>query len=247
MSTRRKAVRPALAVKCTAEIAHKANIHIEVPKATDVRREIRDLMIQNIYSDAILQSIGLIILGEAIRRHPELNDPGLYLAELDLDDPDVNPSMRINSASLECMPISRLLDDIEDMINRTAAELRRVLNAYDAIHCPHRMVAGTLRIHVDLGLDGSALAVTLLWCEQKPCVGSDHAQPAQSGTFDEQEFIKRIRDQVQSAPAPVHPPVVKKEDCNPGIPADFDEKAFIAKMKIVEKENEERDRKRWMR
>lgn len=105
-------------------------------------------MVKNIYSDAILQSIGLIILGEAIRRNPILNDRSFYDEELDFDN--LNPEdYDIRHVSAVTTPTNYLLEHLDDTIDRVASVLRGALANPHSVR-PPAIVAGTLRINVHM-------------------------------------------------------------------------------------------------
>ena len=139
------------------------------PVPENPKKEILDLVVKNIYSDAILQSIGLIILGEAIRRNPILNDRSFYDEELDFDK--LNPEdYEIRHVPVASTPTNYLLESLDNTIDTVAVFLGQVLA--NPRRTSPAIVAGTLRINVHMTTPtadnwNTELSFNLFWIVKK--------------------------------------------------------------------------------
>jgi hypothetical protein len=122
---------------------------------------------RNMYSDAALQSIAYIILGTAIKCHPELNEKELY-ADPNLDDTKTDPDkFVIVAAHVGNYAPQDLIANFDKIVHDTAEVLRT------AVLCG-KIVAGTLRSYLK-PLTGTAVdstthtsvALDLIWVQER--------------------------------------------------------------------------------
>jgi len=129
------------------------------------QQEILNLVTRNIYTDAILQSIGLIVLGAAVRSKPSLNEREHYADELDPDVPDAT-DCDIHFEHIVTIKSGELLTHLDKLINKVANALEELVVAPDY---ERQMIAGTLRIHLafakDIGMD--SIHFNLMWIEKQ--------------------------------------------------------------------------------
>ena len=118
---------------------------------------------RNMFSDPALESAGLVILGEAIRRSPELNNPDLF-ADVTFGAETNNDweKYEIKTAPIWSGQISKLLPSFDFIVEQVINSLTDTIESY-------RIVAGTLRMRISettpLNAVG-AITLELLWIQE---------------------------------------------------------------------------------
>jgi ABC-type phosphate transport system substrate-binding protein len=136
--------------------------------SADPKLAILQAIQRNMLSDAVLQSIGYIFLGTALRNNPELNDKSHY-ADVDFnEDKDVDPNkFAIGTATVGYVSAQNIITAFDDVVNMMADAVRDITSA-------NKIIAGTLRIALNHhASDGSkkgippSLRCTLMWVAER--------------------------------------------------------------------------------
>ena len=142
---------------------------MDEPKKLDPKMAILQSIQRNLMSDAILQALGYVILGTAIKNAPDLNDKSHY-ADVDFsEDKDVDISkFGIGTASIGEIDPAKLLTEFDSITKTLADEVRTAL-------IDHKIVAGSMRINMafrvpemeEIGMIRTPLCIVLMWIEER--------------------------------------------------------------------------------
>ena len=116
------------------------------------------------FCDVALESIGIIVLGEAIRRTPELNNKALF-ADVTFDEDNNNDWEKYNIGTMPAWSghLGSILSSFDTIVEHV---IKHLLNTVEKT----RIVAGTLRMRAT---DNTPMAspghitLELLWVEEK--------------------------------------------------------------------------------
>jgi hypothetical protein len=119
------------------------------------------------FCDAAQSTAGIVILGEAIRRTPELNKPELY------SDVNLGPEVNDTWANYEIETVAIWTGHVSKMVESLDTIVEQVINVLtDAVE-KATIVAGTLRMRVVnvapvMGANSGSVTLELLWIQEKP-------------------------------------------------------------------------------
>lgn len=118
----------------------------EPPENLSPRVRILQCLESNFFVDAALQTIGYVILMEAIRRQPEFNRPENFDTVKFDGTTDVG-GQAIKLRSVNTMPVRvvDLLDRLDELIDDIAGVLRHILSS--ETDNGRRVILGTVRAH----------------------------------------------------------------------------------------------------
>lgn len=138
-------------------------------RTPDPKLAILQTIQHNMMSDAILQTLGYVLLGTAIRSAPDLNDKAHY-ADVDFsEDKDIDVSkFEVGSASAGDLNPAKLLTEFDTITKMLAEKVRSIL-------IDHKIVLGSMRINItfrvpeveESGMIDTPLRIVLMWIEER--------------------------------------------------------------------------------
>ena len=131
------------------------------PKVPDTtpQMDLLECIQRNMFSDAMLMSMGLRFMGSVMERHPEVNKPELYAkVEFGAGCPFDAKEFEIEASSAASFCPSSLISRYDEIVEALALHLRKLLEGRNS--CPDavlpswllgsRMVGGTLRLQLEI-------------------------------------------------------------------------------------------------
>lgn len=118
----------------------------------------------NLFTDAALQNIGYVLLGTAVRMHPEINDPDKNPVEIQdrfsaMMEAEQTDKYKLDSRHMVSFRMCELLDNV-DMFADVVGH--KVLDTFAG----KKIVPGTLRVLAKMD-DSEMIALHLIWIEEK--------------------------------------------------------------------------------
>lgn len=127
---------------------------VQRQKPKDGRLEILRCVQNNFFCDITFQSIGLILLGDAVRTNPKLNDVNIYNTEIKVDAIKVEELSKyaVKLYYVYAEDIDQLISNYDCLVASVGATLETVIT--DLAAAGEKIVLGSLRLPVRLIDDG---------------------------------------------------------------------------------------------
>lgn len=129
------------------------------------RIQILQALQRNTFSDVFLQIVGLCVLGEVYRQHPEFNNPEDYVhVDFGSAQNDEVSKYSLRQQYVGRTNISWLLQEFDNIVRCTAEDMSRILLRRTHSANKEQVVGGTMRMHVSINhCEQDQIQFELMW------------------------------------------------------------------------------------